>query len=61
MQFKLRLKYVQLGFVISMIDFTKKYSFAIQNEVQSMHWHSYLIFILVPITYYLTLIWFQIM
>jgi hypothetical protein len=34
-----------------MVDFAKNYSFQMQNEVQSMHWHSYQISILVHITY----------
>jgi hypothetical protein len=51
MQFKLCLKYVQPGSVILVIDFAKNYSFVIQNEVQSMHWHSYHISILIHITY----------
>jgi hypothetical protein len=37
--------------IISMVDFAKKYNFQVQNEVQSMHWHSYQISILVHITY----------
>jgi hypothetical protein len=37
MQSKLCLKFVQLGYVILVIDFAKNYSFAIHNEVQSMH------------------------
>ncbi len=37
--------------IISMEDFAKNYSFQVQNEVQSMHWHSYQISILVHITY----------
>ena len=35
--------------MVSVVDFTKNYSFEIQNEVQSMHWHSYQISILVHI------------
>ncbi len=46
------MKFVQLGFIVLVIDFAKNYSFAIQNEVQSMHWHSYQISILVHITYH---------
>jgi hypothetical protein len=34
-----------------MIDFAKNYSFEIQNEVQSMHWHNYQVTILVHITW----------
>jgi hypothetical protein len=34
-----------------MVDFVENYSFEMQNEVQSMHWHSYQISILVHITY----------
>lgn len=38
------------GVLISHIDFAENYSFAIQNEVQSMHWFSTSITILVHIT-----------
>ncbi len=37
--------------IVSMIDFAKNYSFEIQNEVQSMHWHNYQVTILVHITW----------
>jgi hypothetical protein len=37
--------------MVSVVDFAENYSFEIQNEVQSMHWHSYQISILVHITW----------
>jgi hypothetical protein len=37
--------------IVFVVDFTKNYNFQMQNEVQSMHWHSYQISILVHITY----------
>jgi hypothetical protein len=33
------------------MDFVENYNFQVQNEVQSIHWHSYYIIILVHITY----------
>lgn len=41
---------VPCGVLISHIDFAENYTFAIQNEVQSMHWFSSSITILVHIT-----------
>ena len=35
-----------------MIDYAEDYTFEIQNEVQSMHWHSYQITIFVQITWH---------
>jgi hypothetical protein len=40
-QFKACVKVVPFGSIISIIDFAKIYSFQVQNEVQSMHWHSF--------------------
>jgi hypothetical protein len=37
--------------MVSVVDFVENYSFEMQNEMQSMHWHSYQINILVHITY----------
>ena len=37
--------------IVSVIDFAENYSFEVQNEVQSMHWFSYQITILVHITW----------
>jgi hypothetical protein len=39
------------GTVVSVIDFAKNYSFLIQNEIQSMHWYSDQVTILVHIVY----------
>jgi hypothetical protein len=38
-------------YILSHIDFAKNYTFQIQNEIQSMHWHSFQVTILVHITY----------
>jgi hypothetical protein len=35
--------------MVSVIDYAENYSFEVQNEVQSMHWHSYQVTILVHI------------
>jgi hypothetical protein len=37
---------------MSMIDFVDNYNFEVQNEVQSMHWHSYQISILLDINFH---------
>lgn len=37
--------------ILSHIDFAKNYTFHINNEIQSMHWHSFQVMILVHITY----------
>ncbi len=37
--------------IVLVIDFAKNYSFEIQNEMQSMHWHNYQVTILVHITW----------
>ena len=37
--------------VVSVVDFAENYSFKEQNEIQSMHWHSSQVSILVHITY----------
>ena len=38
--------------IVFVIDFAENYSFEIQNEVQSIHWHSYQITILVQIMWH---------
>jgi hypothetical protein len=38
--------------VMFVVDFAENYSFEVQNEVQSMYWHSYQISILVHICLY---------
>jgi hypothetical protein len=40
-----------LDSILSQIDFAENYSFEMQNEIQSMHWHSFQITILVHITF----------
>lgn len=40
-----------LDTILSQIDFAENYSFEMQNEIQSMHWHSFQITILVHITF----------
>jgi hypothetical protein len=50
-QFKSSIKYFPAKIVVYVVDFAKNYTFETQNEVQSMHWHSYQISILVHITY----------
>jgi hypothetical protein len=37
------------GVILSHIDFAKNYTFQIDNEIQSMHWHSFHVTILVHI------------
>jgi hypothetical protein len=37
-------------YILSHIDFIETYTFYIQNEIQSMHWHSFQVIILVHIT-----------
>jgi hypothetical protein len=37
--------------MVSIVDFAENYSFEVQNEVQSMHWHTFQIYILVHITF----------
>lgn len=37
--------------IVSVVDFAENYSFQVQNEVQSMHWHSYQVSILVHISF----------
>ena len=50
-QFKACIKGFGRDSVISVVDFAENYKFEIQNEVQSMHWHSYQISILVHISF----------
>jgi hypothetical protein len=49
-QYKTMMELALAGVLISHIDFTKNYTFAIQIKVQSMHWFSTNISILVHIT-----------
>ncbi len=37
--------------LVSIVDFVENYTFEIQNEVQSMHWHSYQVTIIVHISW----------
>jgi hypothetical protein len=37
--------------VVSVVDFDKNYGFGVQNEIQSMHWHTYQMSILVHICF----------
>jgi hypothetical protein len=48
-QFRKCLDNIPEDAMVSVVDFVENYSFEIQNEVQSMHWHSYQISILVHI------------
>ncbi len=50
-QFKECLLNFPSNVVVSVIDFAENYSFKIQNEIQSMHWWSAQVTILVHITY----------
>jgi len=50
-QFKTGLAKISTDTMISVIDFAESYSFEVQNEVQSMHWHSYQVSILVHISW----------
>jgi hypothetical protein len=50
-QFKNFLLTIPKDIVVFVIDFAKSYGFKVLNEVQSMHWHSTQIIILVHITY----------
>jgi hypothetical protein len=49
-QFKQSLKYFPNDTMVFVIDFVENYSFEVQNEMQSIHWHSYQVTILVHIT-----------
>jgi hypothetical protein len=40
-----------LNKILSHIDFAKNYNFEMQNEIQSMHWHSFQVTILVHIIF----------
>ena len=50
-QFKKSIRSFPKDTVVSVVDFAENYKFEIQNEVQSMHWHSYQVSILVHITF----------
>jgi hypothetical protein len=52
LQFKNLLRNLPSHTVLSCIDFIENYSMKVQNEVQSMHWHSSQVTILVHITYF---------
>ncbi len=49
--FKTCVKSFPIDYIVSIMDFVENYNFQVQNEVQSIHWHSYYIIILVHITY----------
>lgn len=51
LQFKECLTKFPSDVVVSVIDFAENYSFKEQNEIQSMHWYSAQVTILVQITY----------
>jgi hypothetical protein len=51
LQFKACIKTFPINSVVSVVDFAENYTFEIQNEVQSMHWHSYQVSILVHISF----------
>ncbi len=38
--------------MVSMVEFAKNYSFKVENEVQSMHWHIYQVSILVHTSFH---------
>ena len=50
-QFKKSLENIPANGIVSVIDFAENYSFEVQNEVQSMNWHSYQVSILVQISW----------
>ena len=50
-QFRTCLRTAPADTMVSVSDYAENYLFEVQNEVQSMHWHSYHISILVHITY----------
>jgi len=50
-QYQNCLKTFQKGTIVSSIDFAENYTFAVQEEVQSLHWDNRQITILVLITY----------
>ncbi len=56
-QFKNRITSFPANIVVSIVDFVENYSFQVQNEVQSMHWHTYRILILVHICFHCNLTW----
>jgi hypothetical protein len=38
--------------MVFVVDFAKSYGFEVQNEIQSVHWHTYQMSILVHICFY---------
>lgn len=51
-QFKKFISKLPKDTIMSCIDFSQNYAMKVQNEIQSMHWHSVQITILVHITYH---------
>lgn len=51
MQCKMSMDNLPSNIILSQIDFSKNYSFEMQNKIQSMHWHSFQVTILVLITF----------
>jgi len=49
--FKRCIKYFPTNTMVSIVDFIENFSFEVQNEMQSMHWHTYQISILVHINF----------
>jgi hypothetical protein len=49
--FKQCIKYFPTNIVVSIVDFVENYNSKVQNKVQSMHWHTYQISILVHISF----------
>jgi hypothetical protein len=43
-QFKHYIKSFPTNIMVSIVEFAENYRFEMQNEMQSMHWHTYQIF-----------------
>ena len=56
-QFKTCMENLSPDAIVSVIDFAENYSFKWQNEVQSQHWFSFQVTILVHITFRIHLGW----
>ena len=50
-EFKTCVKSFLVNNVVSVVDFAENYSVEIQNEVQSIHWQSYQVSILIHICF----------
>jgi hypothetical protein len=50
--FKNCIKFFPTNTMVSIVDFTENYSFEVQNEVQSMHWHTNYTSILIHICFH---------